>query len=108
MAARPRGRPAFAWDAFHLEVTDLLLRKELPEKKGSCNSASPGMVREISTSAPGSVIDWRKTKALLQALYEVGRQKLRAGIFCLISLNNCPRSPLSISVELALSLACAG
>jgi hypothetical protein len=32
-AARPRGRPAFAWDAFHLEVTDLLLRKELPEKK---------------------------------------------------------------------------
>jgi hypothetical protein len=31
--ARPRGRPAFAWDAFHWEVTDLLLRKELPEKK---------------------------------------------------------------------------
>ena len=31
--ARPRGRPAFPWEAFHVEVADLLLRGELPDKK---------------------------------------------------------------------------
>lgn len=34
-SARPRGRPTLPWDAFHLEVADLLLRGELPEKKES-------------------------------------------------------------------------
>jgi hypothetical protein len=34
-SARARGRPAFPWDAFHLEVADLLRRGELPEKKES-------------------------------------------------------------------------
>jgi hypothetical protein len=34
-SARPRGRPALPWDAFHLEVANLLLRGELPEKKES-------------------------------------------------------------------------
>jgi len=32
-AARPRGRPPFDWDAFHLEVTDLLMKGTLPKKK---------------------------------------------------------------------------
>ena len=32
-SARSRGRPPFHWDAFHLEVTDLLLKRALPEKK---------------------------------------------------------------------------
>ena len=32
-SVRPRGRPAFTWDPFHLEVADLLLRQELPAKK---------------------------------------------------------------------------
>jgi hypothetical protein len=30
---RPRGRPPFPWDAFHLEVTDLLVRGAMPAKK---------------------------------------------------------------------------
>jgi hypothetical protein len=30
---KPRGRPAFTWDPFHLEVTELLLRGDLPAKK---------------------------------------------------------------------------
>jgi hypothetical protein len=34
-SARPRGRPSLPWDAFHLEVTNLLLRGDLPEKKES-------------------------------------------------------------------------
>ena len=32
-SVRPRGRPAFPWDAFHLEVADLVRRRELPAKK---------------------------------------------------------------------------
>ena len=32
---RPRGRPAFSWDQFHLEVADLVKRDELPSKKES-------------------------------------------------------------------------
>jgi hypothetical protein len=31
--ARARGRPSYPWEAFDLEVTDLLLRGDLPEKK---------------------------------------------------------------------------
>jgi hypothetical protein len=34
-SGRPRGRPSFPWDAFHLEVTDLLLRGTMPAKKES-------------------------------------------------------------------------
>src|SRR5262249_26375879 len=30
-----RGRPPYPWDAFHIEVADLLRRNELPEKKES-------------------------------------------------------------------------
>ena len=33
LSMRPRGRPAFSWDPFHLEVADLLKRGELPAKK---------------------------------------------------------------------------
>jgi hypothetical protein len=33
VSARPRGRPAFTWDPFHLEVANLLLQGELPAKK---------------------------------------------------------------------------
>ena len=32
-SGRLRGRPSFPWDAFHLEVTDLLLRGAMPGKK---------------------------------------------------------------------------
>ena len=32
-SGRLRGRPSFPWDAFHLEVTDLLLRGAMPAKK---------------------------------------------------------------------------
>jgi hypothetical protein len=32
-SAGPRGRPPFTWDPFHLDVTDLLIRGELPAKK---------------------------------------------------------------------------
>jgi len=28
-----RGRPSFPWDGFHLEVTDLIVRNEMPDKK---------------------------------------------------------------------------
>jgi hypothetical protein len=33
LSMRQRGRPAFSWDPFHLEVADLLKRGELPAKK---------------------------------------------------------------------------
>ncbi len=32
-SVRPPGRPSLPWDAFHLEVTDLLMRAAMPAKK---------------------------------------------------------------------------
>jgi hypothetical protein len=33
VSLKPRGRPAFTWDPFHLEVAELLLKGDLPAKK---------------------------------------------------------------------------
>jgi hypothetical protein len=33
---RPRGRPSYPWDAFHLEVATLIAKAQLPLKKEAC------------------------------------------------------------------------
>ena len=93
-SGRLRGRPSFPWDAFHLEVTDLLLRGAMPTKKGVSDPAFPGLVRANPQRAPGSNVDRRQTETLLRPLRQTGGQKLTRRVFCPNRSNNCLLRPL--------------
>jgi hypothetical protein len=66
-----RGRPPYAWDAFHLEVTDLLLRHEMPTKK---EAAIEHFERQHGTR-PSRAAVGEKLKPYFDRFIKSGRQK---------------------------------
>ena len=72
-----RGRPPYPWDAFHIEVTGLLQRNELPEKKeAAIEHFQSWFQREHGIPASRSVIG-DKLKPYYDKFVRAGGRKIR-------------------------------
>jgi hypothetical protein len=72
-----RGRPSYPWDAFHLEVAELLRRNELPDKKEAAIAYFRSWFdREHGIKASRSVVG-EKLKPYYDRFLRNGGQKIR-------------------------------
>jgi hypothetical protein len=74
-ASLHRGRPPYPWDAFHIEVAELLRRGELPEKKEAAIEHFRSWFEQEHRIEPSRSAVGEKLKPYYDRFVKAGRQK---------------------------------